>query len=299
MALVSSSSCSNMGTLLDPTIIPSHMVPIFHHSEEETDHHQLLTCCDGLDFPNNLFVDPLSCFDPINPFFFPETCTNNLLPCFPPFDPLFTHSSPKTFDENFDLDLDFDSCSYSKRQRYCYQEDNFTDQSCVSGFVPSSYSLNSDGLFLPLPTECYGGGAAAEAVVRKSGKVEAGCVSAQSIAARERRRKITEKTQELGKLIPGGSKMNTAEMLQSAFKYVKFMQAQVGILQSMESIQGVGDKEEFRALIASPIVQEKLYVEEKCLVPVDSIKTFTNHHEAQLNSFISSELNLLVDDLNK
>lgn len=61
-------------------------------------------------------------------------------------------------------------------------------------------------------------------------------VSAQSLAARERRKKITDKTQELGKLIPGGSKMNTAEMLQSAFKYVKFLQSQVQILQLMSSL---------------------------------------------------------------
>jgi dihydroxyacetone kinase len=56
-------------------------------------------------------------------------------------------------------------------------------------------------------------------------------LSAQSIAARERRRKITEKTQQLGKLIPGGNKMNTAEMFQAASKYVKFLQAQIGILE--------------------------------------------------------------------
>lgn len=62
-------------------------------------------------------------------------------------------------------------------------------------------------------------------------------VSAQSMAARQRRRKISEKTQELGKLIPGGQKMNTAEMLQAASKYVKFLQAQVGILEFMGSIQ--------------------------------------------------------------
>ena len=61
--------------------------------------------------------------------------------------------------------------------------------------------------------------------------------SAQSIAARERRRKIAEKTLELGKRVPGGNKMNTAEMFQAAFKYVKYLQAQITILESMGSIQ--------------------------------------------------------------
>lgn len=45
-------------------------------------------------------------------------------------------------------------------------------------------------------------------------------MSAQSMAARQRRRRISEKTQELGKLIPGGQKMNTAEMFEAAFKYI-------------------------------------------------------------------------------
>lgn len=56
-------------------------------------------------------------------------------------------------------------------------------------------------------------------------------LSAQSIAARKRRRRITEKTQELGKLIPGSEKHNTAEMFNAAAKYVKFLQAQLEILQ--------------------------------------------------------------------
>lgn len=71
---------------------------------------------------------------------------------------------------------------------------------------------------------------------RISGTSSGGSLSAQSMAARERRRKITEKTQELGKLIPATSqKMNTAEMFEAAFKYIKFLQAQVGILESMSS----------------------------------------------------------------
>ncbi|KAK8627036.1 hypothetical protein V6N13_134665 [Hibiscus sabdariffa] len=104
------------------------------------------------------------------------------------------------------------------------------------------------------------------------------CVSAQSIAARERRRKITKKTQELGKLVPGGTKMNTAEMLQSAFKYVKFLQAQLGILQLMNSFPENGEnckENESLQILTSAKVQEKLYVEEKCLVPKDFVLSLT------------------------
>lgn len=64
-------------------------------------------------------------------------------------------------------------------------------------------------------------------------------LSSQSIAARERRRRIAEKTHELGKLIPGGQKLNTAEMFQAAAKYVKFLQSQVGILQLMQTTKKV------------------------------------------------------------
>lgn len=70
---------------------------------------------------------------------------------------------------------------------------------------------------------------------RSENKTSNGCLSTQSIAARQRRKRISDKTQELGRLIPGGNKMNTAEMLQAAFKYVKFLQAQVGILSFMNS----------------------------------------------------------------
>lgn len=61
-------------------------------------------------------------------------------------------------------------------------------------------------------------------------------VLAQSLAARERGKKITDKTQQLGKLVPGGNKMNTAKMLESAFSYVKFLQSQVHVHQLMSSL---------------------------------------------------------------
>jgi hypothetical protein len=61
--------------------------------------------------------------------------------------------------------------------------------------------------------------------------------SPQSAAARERRRRISEKTAELSRLIPGGHKMNTAEMLQEAARHVKLLQAQVGMLALMQTVQ--------------------------------------------------------------
>ncbi|KAH9291330.1 hypothetical protein KI387_043477 [Taxus chinensis] len=58
-------------------------------------------------------------------------------------------------------------------------------------------------------------------------------VEPQSVAARHRRTKIREKIRSLEKLVPLGSKLDTARMLEESIKYVKFLQAQVQILECM------------------------------------------------------------------
>ncbi|KAG4161858.1 hypothetical protein ERO13_D01G081900v2 [Gossypium hirsutum] len=124
------------------------------------------------------------------------------------------------------------------------------------------------------------------------------CVSVQSIAARERRRKITKKTQELGKLVPGGSKMNTAEMLQSAFKYIKYLQAQVGTLQVMDSFPE-NEKRSWDGkmeMVTSPKVQEKLYMEDKCLVAKDAVLSLTTLFKPPLSHELTRLLSLPSND---
>ncbi|XP_009624714.1 transcription factor bHLH117-like [Nicotiana tomentosiformis] len=54
-----------------------------------------------------------------------------------------------------------------------------------------------------------------------------------SSTTRIRRQKLSEKTRSLEKLLPWDKKMDTATMLGEAYKYVKFLQAQVRVLQSM------------------------------------------------------------------
>ncbi|EYU43210.1 hypothetical protein ABFS82_08G124000 [Erythranthe guttata] len=134
----------------------------------------------------------------------------------------------------------------------------------------------------------YSGGSYAETVTKPPPAASGGgSLSAQSASARQRRRKITEKTHELGKLVPGGQKMNTAEMLQSAYKYIKFLQAEVGILDSMGSYnhQGNGDQSELlHGLITSPLIQEKLYSAEKCLVPEKFVQALANDDDTTLES---------------
>ncbi|RID67005.1 hypothetical protein BRARA_D02111 [Brassica rapa] len=121
-------------------------------------------------------------------------------------------------------------------------------------------------------------------------------LSSQSIAARERRRRIADKTQELTKLIPGGQKLNTAEMFQAAAKYVKFLQSQVGILQMMQTAKkGISDAEiETQVLLGSQAIQEKLSTEEVCLVPCEMVQELTSEESTCRNPKISGEITKLL-----
>jgi len=146
-----------------------------------------------------------------------------------PFDPFLSlpqhHHIFPTHDE------DYNPLPCSKRQKFCYEEQQALHSqeltmpsNHIDGFV-NCYSFQSEETQQQL--FCMG------AQCEENGKER--IISPQSIAARERRRKITNKTQELGKLVPGGTKMNTAEMLHAAAKYIKFLQVQVGMLELMNS----------------------------------------------------------------
>ncbi|KAJ3692444.1 hypothetical protein LUZ60_012794 [Juncus effusus] len=83
--------------------------------------------------------------------------------------------------------------------------------------------------------------------VNKKTKIKANSTSSpskdpQSLAAKNRRERISERLKVLQELIPNGTKVDMVTMLEKAFSYVKFLQLQVKVLATDEFWPAQGKK---------------------------------------------------------
>ncbi|KAL2331042.1 hypothetical protein Fmac_018623 [Flemingia macrophylla] len=250
--------------------------------------HHFFPCSDESLFLSNPIFE--NYIDLTGGFLYPS----EIYPPYDPFIPFTCHETHGIFPTHEDSTLPCQKCFY---------DNDSSLQDLTTTTVPSSFleefSAPYDNPF-PLQREEAQPEIFYE-IPRYGTCVDLGCekkvneriISPQSIAARERRRKITEKTQELGKLVPGGPKLNTAEMLHAAAKYVKYLQAQVRMLElvkSLEEDKAAPPFEILHDLVVSPIVQEKLYREEMCFVPKEIVTTLTNHEDVQSRPTINEDL---------
>ncbi|XP_073058253.1 transcription factor bHLH52-like [Primulina eburnea] len=124
-----------------------------------------------------------------------------------------------------------------------------------------------------------------------------------------KQQKLSDKTRRLQKLLPWDKKMDMATVLEEACKYIKFLQAQVSILQAMPNTESgshgtaisslihgvVGDQlgrlnrqQLLQVLLHSPIAQTMLYSNGCCVYSLEQLLLVKNNAErkAQFNQLL-------------
>ncbi|WCJ43991.1 basic helix-loop-helix (bHLH) DNA-binding superfamily protein [Euphorbia peplus] len=84
----------------------------------------------------------------------------------------------------------------------------------------------------------------------------------QTVAARERRHRISDRFKILQSRVPGGSKMDTVSMMEEAINYVKFLKAQIMLHQTIMNIMDRDHLDQDTCnFLASPLSQNKEFPE--------------------------------------
>lgn len=96
-----------------------------------------------------------------------------------------------------------------------------------------------------------GGGKRSKGVVKLS-------TDPQSVAARERRHRISDRFKILQSLVPGGTKMDTVSMLDEAIHYVKFLKTQIWLHQTMINFVDYDDPSNSAAAVNSGLPLDQI-----------------------------------------
>ncbi|XP_052176012.1 transcription factor bHLH140 [Diospyros lotus] len=91
----------------------------------------------------------------------------------------------------------------------------------------------------------------------------------QSVAARERRHRISDRFKILQSLVPGGAKMDTVSMLEEAIHYVKFLKTQIWLHQTMINFQD--DVDPLTTLLFPPPPPPSLPAPHQCLYSPENL----------------------------
>lgn len=158
-------------------------------------------------------------------------------------------------------EISFASTSRQKRQRLeknsaCYSSINFGGHD--GEFEPDTEAMAQVKEMIYRAAAMRPVNLGAEEMVEKPKRKNVKISSdPQTVAARLRRERVSEKLRVLQRLVPGGSKMDTATMLDEAASYLKFLKSQVRALEALGRNDGFVAINNGFAAMQTPLPHQK------------------------------------------